>query len=74
MDEYVDLDLLLISLKDMQESWEGLRGRQAFPKVNNGGERGEKTSSKNDRTVGEESPLNSSLKNLAVAGETGPQR
>ena len=42
MDEYVDLDLLSKSLKDMQESWEGLRGRQAFPKVNNGGERGEK--------------------------------
>jgi hypothetical protein len=38
----VDLDLLSLSLKDMQESWEGLRGRQAFPKVNNGGERGEK--------------------------------
>ena len=38
----IDLDLLSLSLKDMQESWEGLRGRQAFPKVNNGGERGEK--------------------------------
>ena len=35
-----DLDLLSLSLKDMQESWEGLRGRQAFPNVNNGGERG----------------------------------
>ena len=32
----VDLDLLSLSLKDMQESWEGLRGRQAS-KVNNGG-------------------------------------
>ena len=38
----IDLDLLSLSLKDMQESWEGLRGRQAFPKVNNGGERGGK--------------------------------
>ena len=37
----VDLDLLSLFLKDMQESWEGLRGGQAFPKVNNGGERGE---------------------------------
>ena len=37
----VDLDLLSLSLKDMRESWEGLRGRQAFPNVNNGGERGE---------------------------------
>ena len=36
----VDLDLLSLSLKDMQESWEGLRGRQAFQKDNNGGERG----------------------------------
>ena len=42
MDGYVDLDLLSISLKDRQESWEGMRGRQAFPNGNNGGERGEK--------------------------------
>jgi hypothetical protein len=42
LDEYVDLDLLSISLKDMQESWEGMRGRQAFSRINNGGERGEK--------------------------------
>ena len=26
----VDLDLLLLSLKDMQESWEGLRGGKLF--------------------------------------------
>ena len=28
----MDLDLLSLSLKDMQESWEGVRGRQAFPR------------------------------------------
>ena len=38
----IDVDLLSLSLKYMQESWEGLRGRQAFPNVNNGGERGKK--------------------------------
>ena len=32
----VDLDLLSLSLKDMQESWEGLRGGK-LSKVNNGG-------------------------------------
>ena len=42
----VDLDLLSLSLKDMQESREGLRGRQAFPNVNNGGEREGKTCSR----------------------------
>ena len=26
----IDLDVLSLSLKDMQESWEGLRGGQAF--------------------------------------------
>ena len=41
MDGYVDLDLLSISLKDMQEPWEGMRRRQAFQRFNNGGERGE---------------------------------
>ena len=42
----VDLDLLSLSLKDMQESWEGLRGRQAS-KVNNGGrERGKRAGKK----------------------------
>ena len=38
----IDLDLLSLSLKDIQESWEGLRGRQAFPSVNNGEEEREK--------------------------------
>ena len=52
----VDLDLLSLFLKDMQKSWEGLRGRQAFPKVNNGGERG-KNKLKKWGTIGEEGPL-----------------
>ena len=55
--ENVDLDLLSLSLKDMQESWEGLRGRQAFRNVNNGVMRGGKISSRSWGTIGEEGPL-----------------
>ena len=43
------------SLKDMQESWEGLRGRQAFPKVNNGGQRGEKRAQEVGDSLGKKS-------------------
>ena len=46
----------LFSLKDMQESWEGLRGRQAFSNVNNGGERGEKISSRVREPLGKKAP------------------
>ena len=52
----VDLDLLSLSLKYMQESSEGLRGRQAFPKVNNGGERGEKRAQEDWGSLGKKSP------------------
>ena len=52
----VDLDLLSLSLKDMQESWEGLRGRQAFPKVHNGGERGEKRAQEIREPLGKKPP------------------
>ena len=52
----VDLDLLSLFLKDMQESWEGLRGRQAFPKVNNGGERGEKRAQEVRKPMGKKAP------------------
>ena len=52
----VDLDLLSLSLKDMQESWEGLRGRQAFPKVNNGGEREEKRAQRVREPLGKKAP------------------
>ena len=38
MDGYVDLDLLSISLKDVQESWEE-RERSKLSNINNGGEK-----------------------------------
>ena len=38
MDGYVDLDLLSISLKDMQESWEEM-GEGKISNVNNDGEK-----------------------------------
>ena len=52
----VDPDLLSLSLKDMEESWEGLRGRQAFPNVNNGGERGEKRAQEIREPLGKKAP------------------
>ena len=52
----VDLDLLSLSLKEMQETWEGLRGRQAFPNVNNGGERGEKRAQEVGEPLGKKAP------------------
>ena len=54
--ENVDQDHLSLSLKDMQESWEGLRGRQAFPKVNNGGERGGKRAQGIREPLGKKTP------------------
>ena len=62
----VDLDLLSISLKDMQESWEGMRGRQAFSKGQQWRREGRKTCSKGWGTVGEETPLNRFPQKVAV--------
>ena len=41
----------------MQESWEGLRGRQAFLKVNNRGERGEKQAQEVREPWGKKAPF-----------------
>ena len=52
----LDLDLLLQSSKDQRVWVEGLRGRQAFPKVNNGGERGEKLAQRVREPLGKKPP------------------
>ena len=67
----VDLDLLSLSLKDMQESWEGLRGGEAFPRSTMVGERRENVLGRSLRTKGEEDPLNRSPQSLSSPSTFG---
>ena len=65
MDGYVDLDLLSISLKDMQESWEEMGEGQAFQCQQWWG-KDIKTSWESWGLFGEEDPLNLAVASLAL--------